>query len=162
MLLKANGLEAPREKVLHSFRNNGTDGKYPQAGLIFDASGNLYGTTAYGGCSDPYGCGTVFELTPTASGKWEEKVLHRFDEKNGFIPLAGIIFDATGNLYGTTITGGGSSNVGTVFELTPTAGGKWEEKVLHGFDLYTDGYLSQRWPDLRRLRQPLRHNVLGP
>jgi uncharacterized repeat protein (TIGR03803 family) len=139
-LLVASSWAAPHEKVLYSFKDNDLDGKHPQAGLVFNASGNLYGTTAFGGCSDPYGCGTVFELIPTASGRWEEKVLHRFDEGDGFIPLAGLIFDATGNLYGTTDTGGGGSNIGTVFELTPTTGGRWEEKVLHGFDLVTDGY----------------------
>jgi len=143
-LLVASSWAAPHEKVLYSFKDNGIDGtidgKDPAAGLIFDASGNLYGTTAFGGCSDPFGCGTVFELTPTEGGKWEEKVLHRFDETDGFIPFAGLIFDATDNLYGTTTVGGGGSNEGTIFELTPTASGKWGEKVLHGFDLYSDGF----------------------
>ena len=60
--------------MLHSF-GNGTDGAVPYAGLIFDAAGNLYGTTVEGGT---YGGGTVFELTPTAGGGWTEKVLHSF------------------------------------------------------------------------------------
>jgi len=143
-LLVASSWAAPHEKVLYSFKDNGIDGtidgKNPAAGLIFDASGNLYGTTAFGGCSDPFGCGTVFELTPTVGGKWQELVLHRFDESDGFLPRAGLIFDASGNLYGTTFTGGGDSDAGTVFELTPTASGEWGEKVLHGFNLYTDGF----------------------
>jgi uncharacterized repeat protein (TIGR03803 family) len=118
------------ETVLHSF-GNGKDGTYPFAGLIFDAAGNLYSTTVMGG---PYGWGTVFELTPNANGKWSEKVLHAFSYgKGGESPWAGLIFDTYGNLYGTT-EAGGAHNVGTAFELTPGAGGKWKEKVLHTFN----------------------------
>jgi uncharacterized repeat protein (TIGR03803 family) len=119
------------EKVLHSFcnRRNCADGYYPYDGLIFDASGNLYGTTYQGGT---YGYGTVFELTPTAGGGWAEKVLHGFNDEDGYGPFAGLIFDAAGNLYGTT-TSGGAFNQGTVFELTPTAGGGWTEQVLYSF-----------------------------
>jgi len=109
------------ETLLHSFNNNGTDGFLPNAGLIFDAAGNLYSTTYYGGAGggcQPNGCGTVFELTPSAGGGWTETVLHSFNSTDGAIPVAGLIFDATGNLYGTT-TEGGTLNAGTVFELTP-------------------------------------------
>jgi len=130
---------APKEKVLHNF-NNGSEGYYPYAGVIFDAYGNLYGTTAHGGCNDPYSCGTVFELTPQTGGKWKEKVLHRFNMRDGAIPEAGLIFDAKGYLYGTTDTGGGNDDAGVVFELMPTAHGAWKEKVLHGFNLDTDGF----------------------
>ena len=120
------------EKVLHNF-GNGTDGAYPEAGLIFDAAGNLYGTTAYGG---PHGYGTVFEMTPNGSGGWTEKVLHYFGNgSDGLSPYSGLIFDAVGNLYGMTM-GGGSSDNGTVFELTPSEGGNWTEKVLHNFGGY--------------------------
>src|ERR1019366_934096 len=130
-------------KVLYSFIHNGTDGGFPQAGLIFDAAGNLYGTTSEGGTSSSCsgGCGTVFELTPTAGGGWTEKVLHNFNSNgtDGANPYAGLIFDAAGNLYGTT-TVGGTYYYGTVFELTPTAGGGWTEKVLHSFNYNgTDG-----------------------
>ena len=124
------------EQVLHSFDGSGTDGTYPSAGLIFDAAGNLYGTTQVGGY---YGGGTVFELTPTAGGAWTENVLFSFDGTGGAVPFAGLIFDGAGNLYGTTYEGGTYSN-GTVFELTPTAGGGWTEQVLHGFGNGTDGY----------------------
>jgi uncharacterized repeat protein (TIGR03803 family) len=138
------------ETVLHSFILNGTDGAYPYAGLIFDAAGNLYGTTYWGGTwvSCGYGCGTVYELTPAAGGDWTETVLHSFGienirDPNGYHPGAGLIFDAAGNLYGTTQrgdgTGCGGAGCGTVFELTPTAGGGWTEKVLHGFGNGTDG-----------------------
>ena len=71
---------AAPEKVLHSFNVSGNDGFYPYAGLIFDAAGNLYGTTMEGGI---YGQGMVFELTPTAGGGWTEKVLHSFGIRHG-------------------------------------------------------------------------------
>ena len=128
------------EKVLWSF-GTGTDGNGPQAGLIFDAAGNLYGTTFQGGT---YTYGTVFELSPGAGGTWTEKVLHSFDQNgtDGAFPAAALIFDAAGNLYGTT-SGGGTSNAGTVFELTPAGGGSWTEKVLHNFGSGTDGSYPQ-------------------
>ena len=132
------------EKVLHSF-GRGTDGNYPQAGLIMDAAGNLYGTTLYGGynpCPWGGGCGTVFELSPREDGGWTERVLHNFNynaysEFGGAYPKAGLIFDAAGNLYSTTSGGGGyicqGSGCGTVFELSPTEGGGWAEKDLRDF-----------------------------
>jgi uncharacterized repeat protein (TIGR03803 family) len=120
------------EKVLLNF--NHMDGANPQAGLISDAVGNLYGTTYEGGT---YASGTVFELTPgpnAAGGAWTEKVLHNFGQgADGGLVSAGLIFDAAGNLYGTT-SGGGTYGGGTVFELTPTAGGGWTEQVLHSFN----------------------------
>ena len=122
------------EKVLYSF-SGGTDGDQPAAGLIFDAAGNLYGTTYVGGTSDN---GTVFELTPAGGGTWTERVLYNFNGTGGAIPQAGLIFDAAGNLYGTTFAGG-TYNLGTVFELTPAGGGTWTEQVLHNFGNGTDG-----------------------
>ena len=108
-----------------------------QAGLIFDAAGNLYGTTYTGGT---YNDGTVFELSPSAGGGWSETVLHSFDPdgSDGLFPQSGLIFDAAGNLYGTTI-GGGTYDYGTVFELSPTPGGGWTERVLYSFGNGTDG-----------------------
>jgi uncharacterized repeat protein (TIGR03803 family) len=88
------------------------------------------------------GFGTVFELTPKAVGGWTEKTLHSFNENgnDGSYPSAGLIFDAAGKLYGTT-TGGGAYQYGTVFELSPRAGGGWTEKILHSFnDNGKDGY----------------------
>ena len=77
---------------------------FPQASLIRDAAGNLYGTTASGGI---YDLGTVFELTPNNDGGWTELVLHHFGlGRDGADPTAGLIWDAAGNLYGTTSTGG--------------------------------------------------------
>jgi uncharacterized repeat protein (TIGR03803 family) len=121
--------------MLHHF---GPNGSQPYDGLIFDASGNLYGTTAGGngpGCKGT--CGTVFELTPNASGGWTDKVLHSFSGEDWDYPYAGLIFDAAGNLYGTTIHGG--IGAGTVFELTPAAGGSWTEKVVYNFSGGQDG-----------------------
>jgi uncharacterized repeat protein (TIGR03803 family) len=104
--------------MLHFF--NGGDGSTPFASLILDPAGNLYGTTQIGG---PNHGGTVFELTQTTGGKWGETVLHGFDNKSGdgYEPLASVIFDSKGNLFGTTFTGGTGTcrgGCGTVFELT--------------------------------------------
>jgi uncharacterized repeat protein (TIGR03803 family) len=119
------------EKVLYNFGGNNTDGYYPSGSLIFDAAGNLYGTTGTGGI---YGFGTVFELSPTDGGGWTEKVLHSFTGTDGSSPLANLIFDAAGNLYGTTWTGGSHKQAGTVFELMPTReSGGWTMKTLHDF-----------------------------
>ncbi len=124
------------EKVLHSFNNNGTDGAFLAAGPIFDTAGNLYSTTTGGGT---YSKGTVFELTPTAGGGWTEKVLYSFNGNgaDGYAPYSGLVFDAAGNLYGTAYYGGTYSR-GTVFELSPQAGGAWTETVLHSFGNGTD------------------------
>jgi uncharacterized repeat protein (TIGR03803 family) len=123
--------------VLHTF-GKGSDGATPDSGLILDAAGNLYGTTYYGG----KGSGTVFQLTPRTSGKWSEKVLHRFCSvsgcPDGVNPYAGLMLDAAGNLYGTTILGGAEGD-GVVFKLTAAANGKWTEQVLHTFGEGKDG-----------------------
>ena len=126
------------EKVLHNFTNNGTDGFFPTSGLIFDAAGNLYGTTFNGGAYNRFG--TVFELSPVPGGGWTETVLHSFnnDGTDGWTPTAGLIFDAAGNLYGTTGSGG-AYHGGTVFELSPMLGGGWTETILHSFGNGTDG-----------------------
>jgi uncharacterized repeat protein (TIGR03803 family) len=122
------------ESVLHSFAW-GPDGRLPQAGLIFDGAGNLYGTTFWGGAKFPgYGCGVVFKLKPKPDGTWAESVLHRFAYTDGCGPSASLTFDAAGNLYGTTVDGNPSlyKNYGFVFELTPNSSG-WSETVLHAF-----------------------------
>ncbi len=127
------------EKVLHSF-GNGSDGIEPYANLIFDAAGNLYGTTTHGGA---YGAGIAFELMPQAGGGWREKILHNFGNgSDGQFPYTGLTLDASGNLYGST-TNGGTYNGGTAFELIPQAGGGWKEKILHHFGNTGDGsYVS--------------------
>lgn len=84
--------------------------------MIFDASGNLYGTTVEGGL---YAEGTVFKLTPAAGRSWTETILHDFGGgTDGAYLDGGVIFDAAGNLYGTTVVGGTFSE-GTVFRITP-------------------------------------------
>jgi uncharacterized repeat protein (TIGR03803 family) len=121
------------ERVLHTFRSI-KGGAYPNA-VIFDASGNLYGTTYFSGsyaeCN--YGCGVVFELIPGSNGDWTERILHTFHVKDGSLPDGGLIFDGSGNLYGTT-SYGGSYGYGTVFKLTPRGNGKWAHTILHNFN----------------------------
>jgi uncharacterized repeat protein (TIGR03803 family) len=136
---------AASESTLWNF-GNGNDGGAPQAGLVTDTDGNLYGTTILGGV---FGGGTVFELTPPSivGGQWSESVLWNFNGEDGFEPYAGLVIDANGNLYGTTIGGGAFASendpfAGTVFELTlpSTNGGKWTESVLWSFGDGTDGF----------------------
>ena len=126
------------EKNLHNFNDDGIDGNVPLGSLIFDASGNLYGTTWIGGVNN---YGTVYKLTLTAGGSWNETVLYNFGQNpigDGVHPAAGLIFDAAGNLYGTTLYGGAPYNEGTVFELMPS-GGNWTETLLYSFGAYLDG-----------------------
>jgi len=123
-------------KLLHTFAGGTSDGEFPQSRLIFDTTGNLYGTTPLGGI---YNSGVVFELTPQAGGGWTEKILYSFMNNgiDGITPYGGLVPDASGNLYGTT-SAGGTYGDGTVFELTPQVGGGWTEKVLFSFN-GTDG-----------------------
>jgi uncharacterized repeat protein (TIGR03803 family) len=123
---------------LHDFEA-GADGASPFAGVVMDASGNLYGTTYEGGESN---YGTVFMLSPPkdVAGKWVESVLHSFSSSDGHYPMAGVTLDAAGNLYGTTYQGG-SYGAGTVFKLTPPSSGQavWTETILHDFSNGADG-----------------------
>ncbi len=128
-----NGIWA--ETVLYIFpstkSNQGTD---PDAPVIFDGAGNLYGTAFSGG---QHRSGVVFKLSPGSSG-WTYSVLHVFGTPgDGANPSGGLVFDASGNLYGTTRYGG-SSNVGIAFELSPTLQGRWAETIIHDFSA-TDG-----------------------
>ncbi len=126
-----------REAVLYAFRG-GTDGVGPSGNLVLDAAGNLYGTTFRGGSANcTGGCGIVFELSPKSDGSWKETVLYRFqDGGDGALPV-GLTIDASGKLYGTTITGG--TEFGTVFELSPPAGDNdaaWKETTLYSFQAF--------------------------
>jgi uncharacterized repeat protein (TIGR03803 family) len=118
------------ESVLYSFCSLAkcADGSNPLAGVVFDKSGNLYGTTQFGAG----GSGAVFKLSPKAGGGWKETVLHTFVGNDGSQPIAGLTFDATGNLYGTTL-GGGANGVGVVFEMIRHSSGHWTEKTIHNF-----------------------------
>jgi uncharacterized repeat protein (TIGR03803 family) len=126
------------ESLLHNFGAAG-DGSGPLAGVVMASNGVLYGTTSGGGTAHD---GTVFQLTPPTSGSaWTETVLHSFTGLNGDgkSPNAGVIIGTGGVLYGTT-TYGGTSNYGTVFQLTPpTSGTAWTEQVLYSFAGDTDG-----------------------
>jgi uncharacterized repeat protein (TIGR03803 family) len=127
-----------KESVLYSFGDFHDDGQIPGVGaLVSDGSGNLYGTTVQGGrntCVD-VGCGTVFKLTPGANGDWKETILYSFKgNANGSGPGAGVVLDAAGNLYGTTVYGGTTScSCGVVYKLAPGSSGKWTYTVLHRF-----------------------------
>jgi len=115
---------------LHSFQGD-VDGGGPGGGLLIDSSGNLYGTTKYGGtgsfCSG--GCGTVFKIASDGT----KTTLYNFaGQSDGARPTGALIADGQGNLYGTTALGG--SGFGTVFKVTPGGSGS----VLHAFD-GTDG-----------------------
>jgi len=86
----------------------------PYGILVFDAKGNLYGTTGQGGTANG---GTVFQLTPRSGGGWTEAVLHRFSGgSDGYLPSSGLVLDNVGNFYGTT-SEGGTAGTGTVFEM---------------------------------------------
>ena len=134
----ANPALAAKQKLLYSFAG-GTDGGFPQGGVIADAAGNLYGTTTSDGNGHN---GVVYELTPgTGHGKQTQTTLYAFTGGNdGGIPQAGLVIDAKGNLYGTTYEGG-SARDGVVFELSPPkkGGTPWTEKVLWSFTGGNDG-----------------------
>lgn len=132
------------EQVLYSFQG-GHDGALPFGNVIFDGAGNLYGTTSIGGDSHINclaGCGTIYELSPAGGGVWTERVLHRLRDAfgQGAEPRDGLVFDAAGNLYGTTYEGGDNEvcngyGCGTIFELmAPVSGKHWTYKTLIDFD----------------------------
>jgi uncharacterized repeat protein (TIGR03803 family) len=123
------------ERILYNF-SGGSDGAQPGGGVIFDAAGNLYGTTYRGGTAN---AGTVYQLKPpaTSGGAWTENVLYSFgggSVQDGAGPQSDLVFDAAGVLYGTTDNGGFNES-GIVFQLTPpaTTGGAWTETILHRF-----------------------------
>lgn len=121
---------------VHSF--NGIDGFEPLAGLLRDAAGNLYGTTVGGGDLTCFslGCGTVFKLDKNGQ---KETILYRFTgntgDGDGWAPESLLVGDASGNLYGTTIWGGGILNIGVVFKVAQSG----KETVLYTFQGGADG-----------------------
>ena len=133
--LSPNGSGGWVETILYSFMEQ-VDGAYPIAPLTIDAKGNLYGTTLSGGANN---FPVVFELSQSG-GKWSETVLYTFD-KYGYSP-SNVVFDAKGNLYGTTVNGGAGCNnpgCGIVFTLTRQSTPPWKETVLHNFESNLDG-----------------------
>ena len=124
------------EQTLYSFQN-GTDGEFPSGGLIFDALGNLYGTTSSGGAG---GGGTVFKLTPSGGGSFTFTLLFSFTGSGATTatgPAATLTMDAAGNIYGTT-TNDGAFGQGSVFKLTPSGSG-YTLTSLHDFTGGSDG-----------------------
>ena len=131
------------ERTIYAFGKTDSDASRPDGGLIFDADGNLYGTSSAGGnhCN-PIGCGAVFELSPTSVGAWRETLLYSFTGgSDGGRPEGGLVFGTDGNLYGTTSQGGdvkcvihGSTGCGTLFKLAPESSHQWTETVLHEFE----------------------------
>ena len=132
--------------------------------LVFDAAGNIYGTTTNGGAHD---AGTVFELTRSGSG-YTENILYNFAGRpDAAYPFAGVVFDAAGNLYGTTGNGGTGRGCdfgcGTAFQLMPS-NGSWQENVLVNFDFgqaaLAGGIYPLQLPCPRCIRQPVWHHNL--
>jgi uncharacterized repeat protein (TIGR03803 family) len=143
--------------ILYNFQG-GNDGDFPNGDLVFDAKGNLYGATQFGGgkgttCNILFGgqCGTVFMLSPPKQkgGKWTEKVLHSFaGGTDGANPNGRLLLHGKGSIYGTTTTGGNQGcksdsgvGCGTAFKLAPPSrkGGGWTETFLHVFGGIPDG-----------------------
>lgn len=121
------------QSVVHDFAG-GSDGRLGGARATLDQSGNLYTTTVYGGAND---VGAVIELSPSGSG-WSERVIYSFTAgSDGYWPYSSVIFDAAGNLYGTT-SSGGQNGGGTVFQLM-REGGNWTFGLLYSFYGYEYG-----------------------
>jgi uncharacterized repeat protein (TIGR03803 family) len=135
--MTAGVASASSTKVIYSFAG-GSDGDYLDTDLVMDSAGNIYGSTVQGG---DFGSGTVFQLSPSATG-WTHIVLYSFKGgKDGGEPYKGVTLDALGNVYGTAVTGGGGScegGCGLVFKLT-NSGGNWTQRVIHYFTGGADG-----------------------
>lgn len=120
---------AGKEIIVHRFAGPPNDGEEPQAGLIEAKDGTFYGTTASGG-SGPFGdCGTVYKM----SSSGHVTILHSFVGGDGCLPSAGLVMDSSGNMYGTTASGG--AGYGTVYKITPAG----ELTTLHAFTNQPDG-----------------------
>jgi uncharacterized repeat protein (TIGR03803 family) len=128
--LSPNGSGGWNPTVIHTFTGAPKDGSDVQGTPALDQYGNLYGTTDEGGERN---YGTVYRLTPGQNGKWTEKVLYSFyGPPYHYNPWAGVVLDAAGNIYGTTLDGGEG---GSVFELlVPVGKAKYKEKALWAFD----------------------------
>lgn len=127
------------ETVIYNFKGGTTDGSQSVGTIFVGNNGVLYGATEVGGAN---GYGTVYQITPPSSGSgWKESVIYNFTGKtDGGLPLAGVVADASGNLYGTTYLFGGTCRLsiagcGTVYKVSPptVSGGSWTETTLHVF-----------------------------
>jgi uncharacterized repeat protein (TIGR03803 family) len=149
------------ETVLYSFDPVNNVGSNPEGPVIFDSTGNIYGTAAFGGdpnCQAGNGCGVAYELSPPArkGGDWSYATLYAFQGgSDGIYPTGQIVLDSGGNLYGTTQQGGGET-FGMIYRLTPPGarGGAWIETALHRFTgsngdgAYPEGLTWGKWNDL--------------
>jgi uncharacterized repeat protein (TIGR03803 family) len=136
-------------RTIYSFRGQ-PDGSFPYGALLFNSSGNIYGTTYYGGANN---IGAVYELSPRPVGEWNENVLYSFQEgSDGNSPISNLVFGGPGNLnlYGTTSEGG--LGRGTIFKLSPVGGGQWTETVVHLFQGPPDGAFAYNGLVVDRLR----------
>jgi uncharacterized repeat protein (TIGR03803 family) len=132
--LSPNGDGTWTESVIYAF-TNGADGGGTQAPVVFDAAGNLYGTTPF---TIP-GQGGIFELSPTGTGAWTFQMLYTFSGPDGGFPFGGVAFDSAGNIYASTVQAGDmtacrKAGCGTVIELSPVAGGGWSETTILTFE----------------------------
>jgi hypothetical protein len=129
------------ESVLYSFTGLGGDAGGPYNGdLLFDSSGNIYGTTEQGGA---YGAGAAYKLTPSQGG-WSESVIYSFDaegQQGWAVPQTGLIMDAAGNLYGTTVLDNNYAD-GVTYQLQPSQSG-YIGNVLRAFHVDNVGYGPQ-------------------
>jgi uncharacterized repeat protein (TIGR03803 family) len=132
LLLVSNAVGAATKKLLHVFLDK--PAANPVSNLIFDAQGNLYGSTGSSG-HQTCKCGTVFRLSPQADGGWEYQVLYQFrGDGDGGYPAGNLVFDDAGNLYGASQWGYGS-----VFRLTQQTDGSWTESTVYTFTGTPDG-----------------------
>lgn len=142
-----------KESAIYKFPSGRSEGSYPEAGLILDSAGALYGTASGGGkgkcnLSGGGGCGVIFKVTPS-KGAYTEASLYDFDASggsDGTIPSAALLLDGS-ELYGTTFYGGtgsctqnGLTGCGTVFKISSTGSGY---KVLYNFKGGRDGEFPQ-------------------
>jgi uncharacterized repeat protein (TIGR03803 family) len=139
------------EKILHNFKGSffgGVDGAYPEGGVGIDASGNVFGTTLWGGagrCSGSGGCGTVFEVARGTGGRWYERPVYEFQGGNdGENPYGDVAFDPSGNLYSTTTLGGSSHDCGTRFRVEAAPAWRLDR------DDPSPIFVRQRWSGGRR------------
>jgi uncharacterized repeat protein (TIGR03803 family) len=125
-----------RLKTIYAFKGQ-PDAGFPYGAVAFDTAGNLYGTTYYDG---EYNYGAVYQLSPTPSGEWKERVLYSFTGgSDGAGSISNVVFDAAGNFYGTTSEGGGGCGCGTIFKLAPGDDGQWTASTAHRFQGPPDG-----------------------
>jgi len=127
------------ETILHNFGNgtDSTDGYDPQAEMVFDSAGNLFGTTQFGGTGSGFeNGGTVFRLSPSADG-WNYSQLYSFPGSysgpDGNLPAGGLAIDQSGNLFGVAQAGGANGS-GAVYELSPVGDGTYTEKIIFSFN----------------------------